>query len=38
LVELAGSDGEIRSDADNFPTQVGTMLQSIVATTEFLFA
>ena len=38
LLELAASDGEIRSDADGFPTQVATMLQSIVATTEYLFA
>ena len=38
LLELAASDGEIRSDADGFPRQVATMLQSIVATTEYLFA
>ncbi len=38
LVALANDDGEIRSDAENFPTRVGTMLQSIVATTEYLFA
>ena len=38
LLELAASDGEIRSDSDGFPRQVATMLQSIVATTEYLFA
>jgi len=38
LVALANDDGEIRSDADNFSTRVATMLQSIVATTEYLFA
>ncbi len=38
LLELAGSDGEIRSDSEEFPVQVATMLQSIVATTEYLFA
>jgi len=38
LVALAKDDGEIRSDAENFPTRVATMLQSIVATTEYLFA
>ena len=38
LLELAASDGEIRSDAEGFPRQVATMLQSIVATTEYLFA
>ena len=38
LLELAASDGEIRSDSERFPVQVATMLQSIVATTEYLFA
>ncbi|MCH2674859.1 MAG: DUF1800 domain-containing protein [Dehalococcoidia bacterium] len=38
LLELAGSEGEIRSDSEEFPLQVATMLQSIVATTEYLFA
>jgi uncharacterized protein (DUF1800 family) len=38
LLELANSEGEIRSDAEDFPVKVATMLQSIVATTEFLFA
>ncbi|NQW22027.1 MAG: DUF1800 domain-containing protein [SAR202 cluster bacterium] len=38
LVELASSEGEIRSDSEGFPLQVATMLQSIVATTEYLFA
>ncbi|MDA1129202.1 MAG: DUF1800 domain-containing protein [Chloroflexi bacterium] len=38
LVEMASGEGEIRSDAEGFPLQVATMLQSIVATTEYLFA
>ena len=38
LLELASSDGEIRSDSEEFPLQVATMLQSIVSTTEYLFA
>jgi hypothetical protein len=38
LLEMAESDGEIRTDSEGFPLQVGTMLQSIVATTEYLFA
>ena len=38
LLELASSDGEIRSDSEEFPLQVATMLPSIVATTEYLFA
>jgi uncharacterized protein (DUF1800 family) len=38
LIELAGSEGEIRTDSERFPSQVTTMLQSIVATTEYLFA
>ena len=38
LIELAGSEGEIRTDSEKFSGQVTTMLQSIVATTEYLFA
>jgi uncharacterized protein (DUF1800 family) len=38
LLELAASEGEIRTDAESFPLRVATMLQSIVATTEYLFA
>jgi uncharacterized protein (DUF1800 family) len=38
LLELAEGEGEIRSDAEEFPVRVATMLQSIVATTEYLFA
>ena len=38
LVDLAQSDGEIRTDAAEFSQRVGQMLQSIVATTEYLFA
>ena len=38
LIELAGSEGEIRTDSERFPSQVTAMLQSIVATTEYLFA
>jgi len=38
LLEFAASEGEIRSDSEAFPRQVATMLQSIVATTEYLFA
>jgi uncharacterized protein (DUF1800 family) len=38
LIELAGSEGEIRTDSERFPSQVTTMLQSIVATIEYLFA
>ena len=38
LVELADSDGEVRTDAAEFGQRVGQMLQSIVATTEYLFA
>ena len=38
LIELAGSEGEIRTDSERFPGQVTTMLQSIVATIEYLFA
>jgi uncharacterized protein (DUF1800 family) len=38
LVELAGSAGAIQTDAERFPSQVTSVLQSIVATTEYLFA
>ena len=38
LIELAGSEGEIRTDSERFPSQVTTVLQSIVATIEYLFA
>jgi uncharacterized protein (DUF1800 family) len=38
LLELAEGEGEIRRDAEEFPVRVATMLQSIVATTEYLFA
>ena len=38
LVELAKGDGEIRTSAPEFDQRVGQMLQSIVATTEYIFA
>jgi uncharacterized protein (DUF1800 family) len=38
LVELAQSEGEIRTSTPEFDQRVGQMLQSIVATTEYLFA
>jgi uncharacterized protein (DUF1800 family) len=38
LVALARGEGEIQTGADNFSTRVAQMLQSIVATTEYLFA
>ena len=38
LVEMAESEGEIRTSAPEFDQRVGQMLQSIVATTEYLFA
>ena len=38
LVSLARGDGEIRTDAEDFSRRVTQMLQSIVATTEYLFA
>ena len=38
IVQLAGSEGEIRTDSAEFPGRVTTVLQSIVATTEYLFA
>ena len=38
LVQLAAGDGEIRTDSETFPGQVTTLLQSVVSTTEYLFA
>jgi len=38
LVDLAESEGEIRTGTPEFSQRVGQMLQSIVATTEYLFA
>jgi hypothetical protein len=38
LVDLARGDGNVDTGADNFTTRVTQMLQSIVATTEYLFA
>jgi uncharacterized protein (DUF1800 family) len=38
LLELAGSEGEIRTGTPAFDQRVAQMLQSIVATTEYLFA
>jgi uncharacterized protein (DUF1800 family) len=38
LVALARGEGEVQTSAENFPTRVAQMLQSIVATTEYLFA
>jgi hypothetical protein len=38
LVTLARGDGELRTDAEDFPVRVDQMLQSIVATAEYLFA
>lgn len=38
LLELARSEGEIRTGTKEFDQRVGQMLQSIVATTEYLFA
>ena len=38
LVALAQGEGEIQTGAEQFGTRVGQMLQSIVATTEYLFA
>lgn len=37
LVALADGEGELRTGADEFGQRVGQMLQSIVATTEYLF-
>ena len=38
LVALAQGEGEIRTGTEEFGSRVGQMLQSIVATTEYLFA
>jgi uncharacterized protein (DUF1800 family) len=38
LVALARNAGEIHTGAEKFPQRVAQMLQSIVATTEYLFA
>jgi uncharacterized protein (DUF1800 family) len=38
LVALARNGGELKTDAADFPRRVAQMLQSIVATTEYLFA
>jgi hypothetical protein len=38
LVTLARGEGEILTGAEKFPQRVSQMLQSIVATTEYLFA
>ena len=38
LMEMAQSEGEIKTGTPEFETRVGQMLQSIVATTEYLFA
>jgi hypothetical protein len=38
LVALARNGGEIRTGAADFPQRAAQMLQSIVATTEYLFA
>jgi uncharacterized protein (DUF1800 family) len=38
LLSLANNDGELRTGTPEFETRVGQMLQSIVATTEYLFA
>jgi hypothetical protein len=38
LVALARSGGDIRTNAEDFDARVAQMLQSIVATTEYLFA
>ena len=38
LLALAKADGNLRTGTPEFETRVGQMLQSIVATTEYLFA
>ena len=38
LVSLARSEGELLTGAEDFGPRVAQMLQSIVATTEYLFA
>jgi hypothetical protein len=38
MVEHARKAGELRTDTEDFPDQVGNMLQMIVATKEYLYA
>jgi hypothetical protein len=38
LVEHARKSGVLRTDTEEFPQQVGQMLQMIVATKEYLYA
>jgi len=38
LMDMAQSEGEVKTGTPEFETRVGQMLQSIVATTEYLFA
>lgn len=38
LITLAQNEGELRTGTEEFDQRVGQMLQSIVATTEYLFA
>jgi hypothetical protein len=38
LIELAKSEGEIRTSGPEFDQRVAQMLQSMVATTEYIFA
>jgi hypothetical protein len=38
LVALARNEGDVDTGAEKFPQRVAQMLQSIVATTEYLFA
>ena len=38
MLDLAKNEGELRTGTEEFETRVGQMLQSIVATTEYLFA
>jgi hypothetical protein len=38
LVAQAQKSGELRTDAEEFPQQVGQLLQMIVATKEYLYA
>ena len=38
LMDMAQSEGEVTTGTPEFETRVGQMLQSIVATTEYLFA
>ena len=38
LLARAQKGGELRTDTEEFPQQVGQMLQMIVATKEYLYA